>query len=166
MKNYTVTKDRINLTVALPAGFTFSGATPLALVNCKAFVTDTMTTSATINTLSFDAAGTCLSTQAPTGSIGFVLIPICSDSTISKTMAHGLPFAIKSIIPNPTTGDLTVSAIGNIPLHYDVLGLLGQNLQSGELRGGHIDLKSLASGSYYLRLSGGGYAQTRRIVRE
>ena len=81
-------------------------------------------------------------------------------------MGHGLPFAIKSIIPNPTNGELRIEVTGDAQLHYDLFDVLGNNLRSGELTNHHLNIQSLPSGSYYLRLSTPDHAETRRIVRE
>ncbi|MEO6939829.1 MAG: T9SS type A sorting domain-containing protein, partial [Candidatus Kapaibacterium sp.] len=166
ISKFNATKTSVTFTVTFPAGFTFGTPTEIATINCIAFVTDTMTTDAEVVTSVFHAAGSCLTVASSTGNVKFTLAPICSDPTLTSYLAHGLPFAIKSIIPNPTSGELKIEVSGNILLHYDLSDVLGHVLRSGTLTDRKLNIQSIPSGSYYLRLSGGGYAVTRRVVRE
>jgi hypothetical protein len=163
--NVKMMKGIISFRVTLLSGFTFSTPTQIATINCKAFVTDTMTTEAEIIASGFNSAGACVSITGSSGKVKFTLAPICSDPTISKYMAHGLPFAIRSIIPNPTSGKLTIEISGQTHPHYDLFDVLGHAMLSGELTNAQLDLHQLPNGSFYLRLSSDGYAQTRKIVK-
>jgi hypothetical protein len=164
--NVKMMKGIVAFRVTLLSGFTFSTPTQIATINCKAFVTDTMTTEAEIIASGFNSAGACVSITGSSGKVKFTLAPICSDPTLSKYMAHGLPFAIRSIIPNPTSGKLTIEISGQTHPHYDLFNVLGHAMLTGELTNAQLDLHSLPNGSYYLRLSSDGYAETKRIVKE
>jgi hypothetical protein len=164
--NVKMMKGIISFRVTLLSGFTFSTPTQIATINCKAFVTDTMTTEAEIIASGFNSAGACVSIAGSSGKVKFTLAPICSDPTLSKYMAHSLPFAIRSIIPNPTSGKLTIEISGQTHPHYDLFDVLGHAMLTGELMNAQLDLHSLPNGSYYLRLSSDGYAETRKIVKK
>jgi hypothetical protein len=124
-----------------------------------------MTTDAEVVTSVFHAAGSCLTVASSTGNVKFTLAPLCSDPTLTSYLAHGLPFAIKSIIPNPTSGKLTIEISGLKQLHYDLFDILGHQLLSGEITN-QLDLHSVANGIYYLRLNANGYAITKKIVKQ
>ena len=72
-----------------------------------------------------------------------------------------------SIAPNPATNKVTLTINGNkLPLNIDLLNATGQQIKrlnmSGEVL--QIDLPKLASGMYYLKISGGGYTETKKLV--
>jgi photosystem II stability/assembly factor-like uncharacterized protein len=165
ISKFNATKTSVTFTVTFPAGFTFGTPTEIATINCIAFVTDTMTTDAEVVTSVFHAAGSCLTVASSTGNVKFTLAPLCSDPTLTSYLAHGLPFAIKSIIPNPTSGKLTIEISGLKQLHYDLFDILGHQLLSGEITN-QLDLHSVANGIYYLRLNANGYAITKKIVKQ
>jgi hypothetical protein len=165
ISKFNATKTSVTFTVTFPAGFTFGTPTEIATINCIAFVTDTMTTDAEVVTSVFHAAGSCLTVASSTGNVKFTLAPICSDPTLTSYLGHGLPFAIQSIIPNPTSGKLTIEITGLAQLHYDLFDILGHPMLSGEITN-QLDLHSVANGIYYLRLTANGYAITKKIVKQ
>ena len=72
-----------------------------------------------------------------------------------------------SVSPNPATNNVTLTVGGNKKqLSVDLIGTNGQQLQrytmSGELL--KINLPKLASGVYYLKITGEGVAETRKLV--
>jgi hypothetical protein len=95
----------------------------------------------------------------------------CGDSALLSFMQTGkLPFAIQSVAPNPTNGKLTVTLLNSASnsVQYEIFDALGHTALEGTLNGttSAIDLQSLASGSYFLRLSVQGQTESRRIVVE
>jgi hypothetical protein len=157
----------VSFNVTLPAGFTFTNMSALGVLHCLPFITDTTETVIDIAQSTFQSSGnpSCLTTQS-TGTTNFTLTPNCSDSIITTTMGHGITFAIQSIIPNPTNGELRIEVSGESRLHYDLFDVLGNSVRNGELTNHHLNIQSLPSGSYYLRLSTPSHSETRRIVRE
>ncbi len=109
----------------------------------------------------------------------------CGDSTLLALMNHAAPFSIESIQPNPAQNEITVklscAAQPTVEM-YDALGreVLAQGTTpqpppslGGGVRGGanagvgagvRLDVSSVPSGSYILRVSDGEYVQSRRVV--
>ncbi len=103
----------------------------------------------------------------------------CGDSTLLALMNHAAPFSIESIQPNPAQEEITVTLSGaaqpTIEM-YDALGRevlaqgttpqpppsLGGGVRAGE--GVRLDVSSVPSGSYILRVSDGEDVQSRRVV--
>jgi hypothetical protein len=163
-------KNSATLPVTLPANFTFSDSTELLTLHCQAFLTDTMQTMIALQSAVFEAknASACF-TQSPTnGTSTFSLIARCEDSVLTGDLAHGLAFVVRSIVPNPTDGKLTINLSGNGPIWvlYDLYDLLGHSVMHGTLAGSanSLDVGSLGSGSYYLRMMSGGEVVSRRVV--
>ncbi len=97
----------------------------------------------------------------------------CGDSTILAVM-HGEPvFSIQSIAPNPAENSLRVEGNGqgvtaelDDALGRSVLGnpTTPQPPPLGRGWGVTLDVSSVPSGIYYLRLSAGGYVESRSVV--
>jgi hypothetical protein len=89
----------------------------------------------------------------------------CGDSTLARFMQTGSPFTIESIVPNPARSSLRVEGKGQgVTCEFeDELGrsILPSTLYALPFT---LDVKSIPSGVYYLRLSQGGFVQTRRII--
>jgi len=56
------------------------------------------------------------------------------------------------IYPNPTNTMLFIKAENNHPLHYQITNSIGQVMQQGNVNGNSIDVSSLSSGIYFVRL--------------
>ncbi len=160
-----------NFAIRLPDGFALAADTLLATVECAVFVTDTMQTQITLTQPSISANTTCLSMDSTSPAITFDLLPLCGDSVFMRAMQSRL-FEIESIRPNPASGQLEVRVVGadsgalSIRM-YDALGRAAipvQNVRSTSLRDAvTLDVSSLPEGIYYLRISCGGFVQTRSI---
>ena len=113
-------------------------------------------------------APTTLSLQTP-GSVEIDFTG-CGDSTLVAAMQGAPPFSIESIIPNPARTELTVRVVGagagaiTCEL-FDALGnsVLTEHFAPSTL---HLDVSSLPSGIYFLRLSSGVYAISRSVAIE
>ena len=163
-------KNSVTLPVTLPANFTFSDSTELLTLHCQAFVTDTMQTAIALQSAEFVAktASACFTQRPANGTSSFSLIARCEDSVLTGDLAHGLSFVVQSIVPNPTSGKLTVNLSGPSDLWvlYDLYDLLGRAVMHGGFAGSanSLDVGSLGSGSYYLRLTSGGEVVSRKVV--
>ncbi len=72
-----------------------------------------------------------------------------------------------SIAPNPATNKVTLTINGNKkPLTIDLLNAAGQQLKRVSMNNEvlQINLPKLASGMYYLKISGEGFSQTKKLV--
>jgi Secretion system C-terminal sorting domain len=91
----------------------------------------------------------------------------CGDSLILAAMQNELPFSIQSIVPNPASGNITVSFArqSTSPIAYELYNALGATRLTGSIPGNAsaLDVSTIPSGIYYLRFSSEGYVQTRSI---
>jgi extracellular elastinolytic metalloproteinase len=72
-----------------------------------------------------------------------------------------------TLAPNPATNKVTLTINGNKKsLNVDLLNASGQQLKRLNMSGEtlQIDLPKLASGMYYLKISGEGFAETKKLV--
>ena len=97
---------------------------------------------------------------------------ICGDSIILDAMNDAPPFSIISVQPNPASSSIIVSvSVVRGPgsgIEFEIFDALGQTVltQHSALSTEHLDVSSLPSGIYFLRLSANGYVQSRQVVIE
>jgi hypothetical protein len=136
----------------------------------------------------FDASGivspSCVAAMDTTSTpSNFNLILTCGDSTIIASWNDTPPFSIESIQPNPASDAITIrvdaaapgsigvsDAAGGGSIHnincemYDALGR-EQDVRSASLRSGvSLDVTGVPSGIYFMRVSAGGYVESRSVV--
>jgi hypothetical protein len=145
------------ITLNLLSNVSISTDTLLVTLVCRVFVTDTNETAITVANLSASTAN-CLSILG-TGGV-----------TLTQFLLTGSPLTITSIVPNPAQDAIEIRVVGGIPASqlqiemYDVLGR-GQDVRNTSLRNGiSLDVSNLPSGIYFIRLSLGGYVESRSVV--
>ena len=94
----------------------------------------------------------------------------CADTVLLDAMEGKPLFSIVSIVPNPASSGFRVSGTGfREGMGIEIYDVLGETTpcplleKEGEI---DVDVSSLPAGTYYLRMSEGGYVQTRKIVKE
>jgi hypothetical protein len=102
----------------------------------------------------------------------------CGDSILLAAMQGQPPFSIVSIQPNPASSSITVTISGaavsgvrvsGSGIEVEMFDVLGQSvLRQQDVRGTslQLDVSNLPPGIYFLRLSQGGFVQSRQIVIE
>ncbi len=137
----------------------------------QVYLTDSSTTPLTLSNISFGNSlglpSDCIARIDDSGS-GFTYIYQCGEPLIQDAML-GEPFSITGIVPNPAQNVVQVSGTGffsasgmGIEL-FDILGrpqTVKSTLSSNEMT---LDVSSVPSGAYYLRLTALGYVQTRKL---
>jgi hypothetical protein len=99
----------------------------------------------------------------------FQLELVCGDSTILAALNDEPPFSIVSIQPNPAQIEITIVLSGkDVQPTIELFDILGQTklTQHLALSTEHLDVSSLPSGVYFLRLSESGFVQSRQVVIE
>ncbi len=110
----------------------------------------------------------CLGYYAPADTLNLTFTG-CGDSTLLNFMQSGkVTFEIVSLRPNPTTGKVHIDLKNKLdfPICAQVINALGvvekeEAWKTGEIT---LDVRSLPSGVYYLRLSQADCVQTRKVV--
>ncbi len=100
----------------------------------------------------------------------------CEDSLILAAMNDSLPFYIESIQPNPAQDEIQIRVVAGDPASllqvqmYDALGREVTTPQPPSSLGGGVggtvvlDVSGVPSGIYFIRVSAGGYVQSRSVV--
>jgi hypothetical protein len=101
----------------------------------------------------------------------------CGDSLILAAMNDSLPFYIERIQPNPAQDKITVMLSGSANPTIEMYDALGRivlvppttpqpppSLEGGVGGAIVLDVTNVPSGIYFLRLSMGGYVQSRSVV--
>ncbi len=159
------------ITLTLPSNFSISSDTLIATLVCRAFVTDTNGTAITIGSSSGNS--NCLSILG-TGGETFTLIPQCGDPTLTQFLLTGSPLTITSIVPNPAQDEITVMLSGSANPEIEMYDALGRTVLTTpqpppiplrSIGGGVVmDVSGVPSGIYFIRVSAGGYMQSRSVV--
>ena len=72
-----------------------------------------------------------------------------------------------SIYPNPTNiGEVTISTTNSSPIQVKVYDILGKQVQSETISNNRLDVSSLRSGIYLLRLTQDGNSSTKKLIIE
>ncbi len=117
----------------------------------------------------YGACATCACTLSASGPDSVEIhFDGCGDSTVLQFMSTGSPFQIESVEPNPAGSEVRVhfASAPSVPVEVGVLDVLGKLRLSREVSGQRaaLEVSSLPDGVYYLRVSSGGFVETRRVV--
>jgi hypothetical protein len=136
----------------------------------QVYLTKASTTPLALSNITFDTpsglSSDCIASLGDSGS-AFTYNYSCGDRTLARFMETGSPFMIESIVPNPARASLRVEGNGE-GVEAELDDILGRNILVPTLYAlpFTLDVKSIPSGVYYLRLSQSGFVQTRRVVIE
>jgi hypothetical protein len=136
-------------------------------LRCMVYLNDSLQTSVSLASASISSDDPrCLALSTSSDAVTIALTG-CGDSTLLRFMQTGSPFTIESIVPNPARSSLRVEGKGQ-RVEAELDDELGRNILEPTLYAlpFTLDVKSIPSGVYYLRLSQDGFVQTRRVVIE
>ena len=152
-------------------------ATPVTMLTFEAMLTDTLHTTLAlaqpIANPSDPSYAECV-LSLTSDSTPFMLDLACGDSIILASWNSTPPFRIESIQPNPAQDEITVSVAGVGDHHaiecqmYDALGQAIPLPQPSSLTlhpsSLSLDVSGVPSGIYFVRVSAGGYVQSRSVI--
>jgi PKD repeat protein len=144
---------------------TVTAAGILGELTFKAFLAVAEQSTLAFDNITFEAKGVtfapeCIAVISDTGS-RFNFVYTCGDNIIRDRM-NGTRL-IKSITPNPAQDEIRLEladGLGNAEI--TIVDMLGKEVL--HTTSDRIDIRTLPSGAYYLRVSASGASQTKRIV--
>jgi hypothetical protein len=147
-----------------------SGLDTIGSLAFQVYLTDSSETPLTLSNILLSTPGfepDCIAT-IDSNSSGFTYLYRCGDSELQGFLQTGtVPLQIESIVPIPANASLRVEGSGqNVEAElFDALGreTLPPTLHPLPFT---LDVSSLPSGTYFLRLSQNGYVQSREISIE
>jgi photosystem II stability/assembly factor-like uncharacterized protein len=149
---------------------TLNPATPITKLTFEAMLTDTLHTTLSITSPvanpSDNNYATCV-LSLTSDSTPFTLDLACGDTTILTAMQNQLPFYIKSIQPNPAQDEIAVTLSESVNPEIEMYDALGraQDVRSTSLPSViALDVTNVPSGIYFIRVSAGGYVESRSVV--
>jgi hypothetical protein len=163
--------DTCTATIDLPPGYKIPPDSILATLECKVFITDTFSTQISRADIFVSATHpNCLTLSRDTNSLTFTLTSHCGDTLLSEFL-DAPPFVFDGIVPNPARDEISIAWHGSSPplrpVAYELFDPLGRVTLAGpDVRNTKLRLDALASGTYYLRLSQGGYVRSGRVAIE
>ncbi len=139
---------------------TLNGETLIGYLRCVVYLADTLATTVMLQIPSLTSANTpCTALSLTTDSVN-ILINGCGDKTLLQFMKTGtISLAIQSIVPNPSSDEITVLGVGLSQATIDVYDVLGRlttpqppPIPLHSIGGGvAFDVSCLPNGLYYVR---------------
>jgi hypothetical protein len=146
----------------------------LGTITFVPYISDSESTPLTISNVRFDNAlgvsSDCIASVSNFGS-GFTYLYQCGDTYLRDVMMD-VPFSVESVVPNPAREELMVRVRQQVSgaVRYELIDGLGRTLPRTTTTRGEretvLNVGSLPSGVYNLRVSQGGFVQSRRIIIE
>jgi hypothetical protein len=146
----------------------------IATLHFQSYLSKNTSTSIALRDQRFQAGGVmsppCIaSIDTVSVSGGAVTVTLfCGANAIIGALS-GVPFVIDGIIPNPARDELSVRIRQQVSgaVRFELIDGLGRVTLAGEdVRGTSLQVVTLPSGVYNLRVSQGGFVQSRRVVIE
>ncbi len=149
-------------------------ADTLGTITFRVFLSDSGFTPLTLSNVGFtntlSLADDCIASIVDSGA-SFTYVYTCGEPLMQDVM-RGIPFSIDGIVPNPAGDAVEIRMAGGnsaAALHCELFDALGReaDARSVSLQGGvSLDVSGVPSGIYFVRVSAGGYVQSRSVVVE
>lgn len=142
----------------------------IAKIFFRTFVSSNESAKFVIDSVHFAGAATragCATLALGGGDSVTISIQGCGETTLRQFMSDSLLFRIVSVQPNPAQSEIAVTLSKSSPavgIRYQIENQLGVTVREDVFRGAPIGIGNLADGCYYLRMSCGGFHQSRKIV--
>lgn len=154
------------------------GVDTMGTITFRAYLSDSGSTPLTLSNVQFtnalSLADNCVASIMDS-SASFTYLYKCGEPLIQDALRGMLPFTITSIVPNPAGDEVEVRVAGGDPatlLHFEMYDALGRSALTpaspqplsllGE--GLSVDVSHVPSGIYVVRVSSGGYVQSRSVA--
>ena len=129
------------------SSFSLTGQTLLGYLRCIVYLTDTLSTAITLPTANLNSTLLpCTALSLTTDSIAVNIVG-CGTKILQQFLLGKPPvFAIRSIVPNPATNEITIIGGSGLFTIFDPLGRSYSVPQNGN----ELDISSLPSGFYFV----------------
>ncbi len=163
--------DELSIKVQPPMVFTAPGV--LARLIFDTYVSDSTSSNIGLQASLLNSRPCPLDILSDTVSNEFFGSDTCGSSSL-RAILRNQPFAINSITPNPSKGSFTIDLDRHLfdgPLHVSLVDILGNEVWSTFHLSPDINQKisctlqnAVPNGTYFVRVSGSGRIETRKIV--
>ncbi len=169
----TAQRQSLHFSAGSQAG-SMSHVDTLGTITFRVYLSDSGFTPLTLSNVGFtntlSLADDCIASIVDSGA-SFTYVYTCGEPLMQDVM-RGIPFSIDGIVPNPAGDVVEIRVAGGnsaAALHCELFDALGReaDVHSTSLQGGvSLDVSGVPSGIYFVRVSAGGYVQSRSVVVE